>query len=30
VATGSHTFRVEALDADGVATRVTSYTWTIT
>ena len=30
LATGSHSFRVEALDADGVATRVTTATWTIT
>ncbi len=30
LATGSHTFRVEALDGDGVATRVTTHTWTIT
>lgn len=26
---GSHTFQVEALDANGIATAVASYTWTI-
>jgi hypothetical protein len=29
LAVGSHTFRVEALDANGVATQVASSTWTI-
>ena len=26
---GSHTFQVRALDADGVATTIASYTWTV-
>ncbi len=30
LAAGAHTFRVEALDGDGIATRVTTATWTIT
>ena len=30
LATGSHSFRVEALDGDGIATRVTTSTWTVT
>jgi hypothetical protein len=29
LANGSHTFRVEAVDANGFATQVASYTWTI-
>jgi hypothetical protein len=29
LADGSHTFNVEALDADGTATRIANYTWTI-
>jgi hypothetical protein len=29
LADGSHTFQVEAVDADGVATAVASFTWTV-
>jgi hypothetical protein len=29
LATGAHSFQVEALDADGVATGITVYPWTI-
>jgi hypothetical protein len=29
LAVGTHTFRIEAVDGDGVATNVTAYTWTI-